>query len=136
MVARLQIEGVRELNRLLRAAGGPVLQKELGKVHKQIGQMVIDRLGGPNTGIGAGAGATIRPSAATREVLLRVGGAHRASWGQGSEKGKVGRWGKKWNRQERGKRPHLIGAAFDIEPQITKTYLDGVDRILRTVGAS
>jgi hypothetical protein len=132
MTARLQVEGVRELNRLLRAAGGPVLQKELGKVHKQIGQMVIDRLGGPDTGIGVGGrpGATISPSAATREVLLRVGGSHRNGWG------KVGRWGRKWNRQERGKRPHLIGAAFDIEPQITKTYLDGVDRVLRTVGAS
>jgi hypothetical protein len=129
MVARLQIEGVRELNRLLRQAGGPVLQKELGKVHKQIGQMVIDRVGGAATGVGSGAGSTIRASAASREVVLRVGGAHRNSWG------KVGRWGKKWNRPERGKRPHLIGAARDMEQQITDTYLTGVDRILRTVGS-
>lgn len=124
---RLKVEGVRELNRLLKEAGGRDLQKELGQVHKQVGQMVIDRAGGANTGVGAGAGARIRPSSATREVVLRVGGKHRATWGR------VGRWGKRWTGREQGKRPHLIGAAMDIRDPITDTYLEGVEKILRKV---
>ena len=126
---RIRVEGVRELNRLLRNAGGRELQKELGQVHKQVGQMVIDRVGGASTGVGAGAGERIRPSAATREVLLRVGGKHRAGWGN------VGRWGKRWNRVESGPRPHLIGAAQDIQGRIEDTYMDGVDKIIRKVSA-
>lgn len=124
---RLQIEGARELNRLLRQVGGRDLQKELGQVHKDVGRMVIARLGGADTGVGSGAGATVRPSAATREVLLRVGGAHRTG-------GPVHRWGKRWNRRERGRRPHLIGAALAIEEQITDRYLAGVDRVIRSAG--
>ena len=130
MVApRVHIEGVRELNRLLRQVGGRELQKELCQVHKAIGTMVINRLGGASTGVGAGAGSTIRPSAATREVLLRVGGSHRT-------KGRRQQWGRRqlWPGGNAPFRPHLIGAAVDIQDRIEDTYLTGVDNIIRRTG--
>jgi hypothetical protein len=129
MQPRIYIEGVRELNRLLRQVGGRELQKELGQVHKSIGEMVISRLGGKHTGVGKGAGETIRPSAAVREVQLRVGGSHRA----GSRRLQWGR-NQKWPGGQAPSRPHLIGAANEIQGQIETAYLDGVDRIVRRAG--
>lgn len=125
MQPRLQIEGVRELNRLLKQVGGKELQKELGQVHKRIGEMVISRLGGAATGVGTGAGSTIRPSAVTREVVLRVGGSHRSK--------RVQQWGKR-PIMPHPHRPHLIGAANEIQDQIEEAYLSGVDAIVRRVG--
>lgn len=129
---RLHVEGVRELNKLLRAVGGRELQKELGQVHKSIGQMVIDQLGGAKTGVGEGAGSTVRASAATREVQLRVGGSHRAADGPIRPE----QWGKRevWPGGLPPARPHLIGAAAAIEDRIEDAYLDGVDAIIRRVG--
>jgi hypothetical protein len=128
MEPRLKIEGVRDLNRLLRRVGGRDLQKQLGQVHRKIGEMVISRLGGTRTGVGQGRGEQIRPSAATREVLLRVGGAHR---GQDRRT----QWGIRqvWPAGQPPSRPHLIGAAVDIQPEIEREYMDGIDKILRKV---
>lgn len=124
----LHIEGVRELNRLLRQVGGRELQKELGQVHKRIGRMVIDRLGGSRTGVGRGAGQSIRPSAATREVLLRVGGSHRSE--------RPEQWGREqvWPGGLPPVRPHLIEAAREIEDEISDEYLTGVEAIFRRHG--
>lgn len=129
---RLHVEGVRQLNRLLRKVGGRELQKELGQVHKSIGELVIARLGGRKTGVGSGRGETVRPSAATREVLLRVGGSHRASSPRRLQWGRVQRW----PGGEPPQRPHIIQAARDIQPQIEREYLDGVDQVIRRNGLS
>lgn len=127
--SRLHVEGVRELNRLLRQVGGRELQKELGQVHKSIGELVIRRVGGASTGVGAGAGEKIRPSAATREVLLRVGGKHR-----GSDRRQ--QWGRRqrWPGGQPPQRPHLIRAAHDIQDRIEREYLDGVAAVIRRAG--
>lgn len=80
-MAYIEVEGLREFNRAVRAAKDKGLNKRLGQANKRIGQLVIERLT-PNPdprAIGAGRGATVRPSASKREVLLRVGGAHRAA---------------------------------------------------------
>ena len=129
---RVHIEGIRELNRLLRQVGGRELQKELGQLHRQIGEMVISRLGGRSTGVGSGRGETIRPSAAAREVQLRVGGSHRAQGGPTRPR----QWGRvqRWPGGQAPARPHLIGAAMDIQDRIEDVYLDGVDRIVRRAG--
>lgn len=80
-MAYIEVEGLKEFNRAIRAAKDKELDKRIGQANKQIGQMVIDRLSpAPDPrAIGLGKGATVRPSASKREVLLRVGGAHRAS---------------------------------------------------------
>lgn len=130
---RLKVEGVRDLNRLLRRVGGKELQKELGEVHKRVGEIVIRRLGGKATGVGSGRGEAIRPSAATREVLLRVGGSHRSGTGVPVRKRQWGRV-QTWPGGQPPSRPDIIGAANDEEKRITDTYLDGVDDIIRRVG--
>ena len=78
-MAYIEVEGLKEFQRAVRAAKDKNLDKRLGQANKAIGQMVVDRLT-PNPdprAIGVGRGATVRPSASKREVVLRVGGAHR-----------------------------------------------------------
>lgn len=80
-MAYIQVEGLKEFQRAVRQARDKDLNKRLGQANKHIGQLVIDRLY-PNPdprATGAGKGATVRASASKREVLLRVGGTHRAS---------------------------------------------------------
>jgi len=127
---RIYIEGVRELNRLLRHVGGRELQKELGQTHKRIGQMVIRQLGGAQTGVGSGRGERIRPSAATREVLLLVGGGHRAPQPRKLQWGRVQRW----PGGDAPRRPYLIEAARDIQDDIETAYLHGIERIIKRNG--
>lgn len=78
-MAYIEVEGLKEFNRAVRAAKDRELDKRIGQANKKIGQLVIDRLTpSPDPrSIGAGRGATVRPSASKREVLLRVGGGHR-----------------------------------------------------------
>ena len=80
-MAYIEVDGLKEFQRAVRAAKDKELDKRLGQANKRIGQMVIDRLSpSPDPrAIGIGKGATVRPSASKREVLLRVGGAHRAA---------------------------------------------------------
>lgn len=119
---RVRVEGMDETRKVLRAAGGKELQKQLGEVHKDIGRMVIRQAGGAKTGVGQGAGSTLRPSAAAREVVIRMGGKHRDDRRE--------QWGKQqiWPPPER---PHVIKAAEDITGEIEKAYLDGVEQIFR-----
>lgn len=122
MVARLHIEGKRELDRTLKAWGGKEGRKELGQVHKTIGGMVIDQAGGADSGVGSGAGSKLRPSAATREVTIRAGGKHRSR--------KVQQWGKT-PVMPHPFRPNIVGAAEQIKDRISDAYLDGVESVLR-----
>lgn len=119
VTARVTIEGMDEVRSAFRNLGGPPLVKELGQVHKRIGQLVIDRAGGAVTGVGEGQGSTIRPSADTRGVVLLVGGSFRV------EIGKRRQWGIRqvWPAP---RRPYLIGAALAAESDIEEAYLDGV----------
>jgi hypothetical protein len=121
MSARMVIDGIPETRELLRDIGGKALERELGWVHKTVGQLIIWRLGGASTGVGRGRGETIRPSASVRQVELRVGGAHRSR--------RVQQWGIKSVRPH-PIRPHIIGAAHDIEPLIIRTYEQGVQQAI------
>ena len=127
---RVYIDGLPQLKKALRDLGGAELQRELGKVHKSIGEMVIARLGGAQTGVGTGAGSTIRPSAATREVLLRVGGRHRREPLPSGRRLpiRIRQWGKS-SIFPPPYRPFLVQAARDIMPDIEREYLTGVSRI-------
>lgn len=123
---RLAFENLHELRASFRDVGGKEMQKELGKVHKRVGTIIIARAGGPKTGVGEGAGSTMRPSAASREVMIRVGGKHRGEPPQEQ-------WGKSqvWPPPER---PNIIGAAVQALPLIEKEYRDGVEDVARRAG--
>lgn len=121
--ARVEIEGMTEVRAAFRRLGGPDLVRQLGQVHKRIGEIVIRAAGGAATGVGEGIGSTIRPSANTREVLLLVGGRHRAGFGNWRQ------WGVRQMFPPPGRRPFLVGAAVASQQEINNAYLDGVQAI-------
>ena len=121
MVARVVVDNLPQVRAQLRAFGADAY-KELGEVHKEVGRLWIGWLGGPDSGVGAGAGARFRPSANRREVLLRVGGTHRSR--------NVEQWGKR-HKPERGRRPFILGAAEKREREIVWTYQRMIERLIR-----
>lgn len=125
---RMEIEGAREVSRQLKQVGGKELRKEYGQVHKRIGERVIAQAGGKKTGVGEGRGASMRPSASTREIQVRVGGPHRGS--------ARAQWGVRqvWPSGVPPERPHLIGAAVDIQGEIMDMYQDGLAEVAQKAG--
>lgn len=125
----VQVDGYDEFRRGVSRAVDRDLPKRLGAAHKEVGQFIIDRLTPPPdpAAIGEGAGATVRPSASKREVLLRVGGTHRAGnspqapWG----KRRVLRVG-----AEAPERPYIRGTADANQPQIEQFFLNAVSRAM------
>lgn len=114
---RITVENLDESRKVLRQTAGKDGQKALGRVHKRIGEMVIRQAGGKQTGVGSGAGSTMRPSSAARQVTIRVGGKHR--------EGEREQWGREqtWPPPER---PFIIEAASQISDRIEREYRDGL----------
>jgi hypothetical protein len=127
--AMIHPDDIRDLNRAFKQVD-KALSKELGQVHKRIGEQVIDRLGGTSTGVGAGRGETIRPSAATDRIQLLVGGGHRADDPRKLQWGRV----QKWPGGQAPRRPHIIGAARDIQDDIEQTYIREIEKIAEKAG--
>lgn len=77
----IEVQGLKEFQRAARRAVDSELPKRLGQAHKRIGELVISRLEPkPDpAAVGAGRGSAVRASASKRDVVLRVGGGHRAS---------------------------------------------------------
>lgn len=126
--ARVTIEGMDDVRLAFRKLGGPELVKQLGQVHKSIGALIISKAGGAETGVGEGAGSTIRPSATTASVYLRVGGAWRAGLGRWRQ------WGVRQIWPPPGRRPFIIGAALSAEDEIDKLYLAGIAAVVAPEG--
>lgn len=124
----LFIEGHRDLTRRLQQIGGKELKKEYGQVHKRIGERVIREAGGKQTTVGAGRGASMRPSASVRDIMIRVGGTHRES--------RLDQWGVRevWPGGMPPERPHIIGAAEDIQGEIMDMYEEGVADVADKAG--
>lgn len=120
---RLTVEGMDELRATFRRLGGPEMVKQLGQVHKRVGELVIAKAGGTATGVGTGTGSTIRASAATRAVVLRVGGRFRSRFGAWRQ------WGIDQMWPPPPERPYIIGAAVAAQDEILDAYLDGVSAI-------
>lgn len=130
-MAYIEVEGLKEFNRAVRAAKDKDLDKRIGAANKRIGQMVIDRLS-PHPdprAIGIGRGSMPRPSASKREVILRVGGAHRGHGDASPEQVRMQPWGAKrvvrpgTNLPER---PHIIGTAEQNQGDIEDAWLDAI----------
>lgn len=128
MVAAIQIDGYREFQRQVKRAADKDLPKRIGQAHKDVGTYVISLLpGGDPAAVGAGGGASVRPSATKREVLLRVGGKHRAD--RAAERGVDPRrvqWGRREVRPFRSGRPHIIGTVERHEGKIREFMLQAV----------
>jgi hypothetical protein len=141
--AHIQIEGYRELQKALRQAQDQHLPKELGHLHKEIGRFIVSRLEPPPVpeATGRGAGATVRPSASKRELLLSVGGAHRVKGPPfvgrtpaGAAPHAYARWGRQGVQGiKRGRvppRPHIVGTALNHQAEIRRQLLDGIVKAL------
>ena len=120
----IEVDGLKEFQAASRRAVDSELPKRLGRAHKEIGQLVIDRLQPRSdpAAVGSGAGAAIRASASKREVLLRVGGAHRARpplsiWGRT----RVLRVG-----QSAPPRPYIRGTIDKHQDEIGTAYLEAI----------
>lgn len=130
----IRVEGIRPLIRELRRADQGELVKEMGRSNKAIGELIIQRLGPAPKTVGKGAGAKVRPSATARLVQLRAGGKHRAVDSEGKPHTSprqmyVESWGRIWLRR-RNRRPHIVGTARQVMPDIEERYMDGIARAL------
>jgi len=132
----IDVDGLKEFQRAARRSTDTELPKRLGRAHKHIGQLVIDRLQpkpDPAT-VGKGAGAAVRASASKREVLLRVGGAHRANDSipkptQSKNRYAYAYWGKRAGPlafQRRPERPHIRGTIDRYADEIGDEYLEAI----------
>lgn len=124
----IEVDGLRELNLAVRRAVDSDLPKRMGLANKAIGELVISKLSpSPDpAAVGIGAGATVRASASKREVLLRVGGAHRA-------KPPLSVWGKRRSigfGRSVPKRPFITETARRHEDEIADAYLHAVANAL------
>lgn len=130
-MAYIQVEGLKEFQRAVRAAKDRELDKRLGQASKKVGQLVIDRLSpAPDPlAVGSGRGAHVRPSASKREVLLRVGGGHRAANGATPEQTRMQPWGAR-RALRVGKpapaRPDIQGTVERHFDEIGETWMDAV----------
>jgi hypothetical protein len=79
MVAAIEVQGYRELNRLLRKTGDKGLAKAVGRANKTVGAKIKTLVDNESTpaSVGKGRGSTVRPSSAKGALKLRVGGSHR-----------------------------------------------------------
>lgn len=121
--SHIQIDGLEEFNRAIRKAVDQDLRKRIGQANKKIGQLVISKLSPRPVpqAVGQGAGATVRASAAMREVLLKAGGKHRTAapfqqWGRTH----VASFG------AAPKRPFILGTAEQHIDEIEDAYLEGI----------
>lgn len=130
-MAYIEIDGLREFNQAVRRSVDRDLGKRVGQANKKVGQYVIDHLSpSPNaSAVGAGRGAAVRPSASKREVLLRVGGSHRAAAPANPSSGvkfpAVRQWGVKFTGRvgtPRPPRPHIQGTVEDNLKSIIDFY--------------
>lgn len=132
--ARIEVDGLKQFNRVARKAADRELPKRIGQANKATGALVISKLPpGDPAAVGAGSGATVRPSATKREVLLRVGGAHRV--GQGTPT-RMQPWGRRIVANLRGapQRPHIMGAVEQNSREIEEFYLEAVEKAMTGSG--
>lgn len=130
----IAVEGLDGLNRALRRAETDGIVKAVGRANKRIGRKFIDEWLHPSpkpSAVGAGAGAKVRPSAAKREMKLRVGGKHRAG------NTPYMQWGKRPVREpgvRAPERPFIVGSVMRHREQIFDAWLDAISDELREAG--
>lgn len=120
--AHIEVEGLKELQAAIKRQQGQ-LPAALGQAHKDVGTFVISRLpeGDPHA-VGAGTGATVRPSATKRDVLLRVG--------HGGREERRNQWGKREVQPFAPGRPYIVGAIEQYQDEIEQKFLDEMVNVL------
>lgn len=117
----------KDLQRAIRKSADKDLPKRMGKANKKTGELVISKLQPQPTprAVGRGRGAAVRPSASKREVLLRVGGAHRGSHRE--------QWGKNPDLSALPSpppRPHIRQTVADHRDEIEQFWLAAISKAM------
>jgi len=127
----IQVLGLRELQRAIKKQQGE-LPKAIGQVHKDIGVFIVGKLPEADPqAVGAGSGATVRPSATKREVLLRAGSGAREA--RASDRGvsvKAEQWGARPVQPYIKGRPYIVGVIEENEDEIEQRFLDAMTEVL------
>ena len=122
----LDRESWKQFQSAVRRAKDTELPKRIGQANKAIGARFISDWLEPKpdpAAVGLGAGAAVRPSASKREVLLRVGGKHRADHSPQMQ------WGKRPARvpgQRAPKRPFIRESAERHRDEMYDAWLEAV----------
>ena len=131
MSKAIEVEGLKEFQAATRRAVDRELPSRLGQAHREIGELVISKLSpAPDpAAVGAGKGAAVRASASKRDVILRVGGTHRAS----GPYTKMQPWGAR--RVVRpgttvGPRPHIRGTIDKHADEVSNAYLKAISNAM------
>ena len=124
----IEVDGLKEFQRATRRAADQNLPKRMGEAHKRVGLFIkklVDAESDPDA-VGRGKGADLRPSASKREVLLRLGGGHRAGHTP------VKQWGREVVRPFRPapRRPDVKGTADRHEREIGSFFLRAVSEAM------
>lgn len=120
----------KRFQRAVRQSTDRDLPKKLGQANKKVGQRFISDWLDPKpdpAAVGQGAGATVRPSASKREVLLRVGGAHRAGHTPQMQ------WGKRPGRpirQQAPPRPYIRESVERRRDEIQQFWLEAISEAM------
>ncbi len=122
----VQILGVRELTAAL-ARLGPQWVAEIGATNRRLGQEIIDVAFPKPLAVGAGSGATPRPSASRNVLQIRAGGSWRAAHVP------VQQWGRRWAPRDVA-RPYILRAAKDKLPVVQEEYLRKLLELARRAG--
>lgn len=123
---RIEVEGMKELQSAIRKQQGK-LPASIGEAHKEIGRFIIGKIpaGDPNA-VGEGTGASVRPSATKREVMLLVGSG--AAREKAATERNVPRAYPQWGRTEvqpfRSGRPHIVGVVEQYQDEIEQKFMD------------
>lgn len=128
----IQVDGWEEFQRDLRRAKHTEYPKRIGQANKKTGEFIkslVERESDPRA-VGVGRGANIRSSASKREVILRVGGAHRAG------NTPYMQWGIRPGRrpyEQAPERPYVKQIADDHREEIGEFFLEAVAEAMESV---
>jgi hypothetical protein len=127
-LAHIKIEGLKELQSAIKAAEGK-LPKSIGDAHKRVGDFIISKVPqGSANAVGSGTGADIRASATKRDVVIRAGGAHRAT--RAAKRGVLPsfiQWGKTEIQPfAKNQRPLIIGVFDTHYDEIAQFFMDEI----------
>lgn len=124
----IEVDGWGEFRRATRRAADTDLPKRLGEANRRTGEFIkdlVERESRPEA-VGEGRGSEVRPSAAKREVIWRVGGAHRDHGNPDVVRRR--QWGKRVVRpfQPAPRRPYMKQIAERHRDEIGDFFLHAV----------
>lgn len=118
-------DSLRQFMAAVRSSTDTELPRRLGQANRSVGEKFIYQWLRPKpepAAVGQGAGAAVRPSSSKRDVVLRVGGAHRAGHTPYKQ------WGRRAVNpfEPAPPRPYIRESANDHLDEIQEAWLEAI----------